>query len=146
MNGLTSFKNEIFKYGIAIAAVIGLASLPVLGLDAQFLYGLFLGTAIAIVNFSLMSFTFRLALEVRKGAGAIAFLGFLVRLAVYGIAFYMSVKVSLASGAGTALGFLSLKLALFYLHGLKPKFSKGKSAGANPPEFPTKKRRYDFNE
>lgn len=144
MEGLTTFKNEIFKYGIAAAAVIELASLPFLGLDAQFLYGLFLGTAIAVVNFNLMDFSFRLALELRKGA--IAFLGFLLRLAVYGVAFYMSLRVGLISGAGTALGFLTLKLALFYLHGYRPKFTKGRTVREEPEELQPKKHWYDFNE
>lgn len=144
MEGLTSFKNEIFKYGIAAAAVMELASLPFLGLDAQFLYGLLLGTAIAIVNFNLMAFSFWLALEWRKGA--IAFLGFLVRLAVYGAAFYMSVKIGLISGAGTALGFLTLKLALFYLHGFRPKYSKGRIVREDPDDLKPKKPWYDFIE
>lgn len=122
MEVLTDFKSEIFKYGIAAAGVIELASLPFLGLDAQFLYGLLLGTAVAIVNFNLMAFSFWLALEL--GKGAVAFLGFLARLAVYGVAFYMSIKLGLISGAGTALGFLTLKLALIYLHGFKPKRAK----------------------
>ncbi|MDD3167954.1 MAG: ATP synthase subunit I [Eubacteriales bacterium] len=144
MDGLTSFKNEIFKYGIMAAAIIELASLPFMGLDVQFFYGLSLGTAIAIVNFNLMAFTFWMTLEKRKSA--IAFIGFLVRLAIYGTAFYMSMRISLISALGTALGFFTLKLALFYLHGFKSEFSKGRVVREEPEELQPKKHWYDFNE
>lgn len=144
MDGLTSFKNEICKTGILIAAVFELASLPFLGLDVQFFYGLSLGTAVAIVNFNVMEFTLRKMLELRKSA--IAVIGFFVRLVIYGIVFYMSIRISLISAAGTALGFLTLKLAMFYLHGLRPKFSKGRTVREEPAELQRKKRWYDYKE
>ena len=144
MDGLTSFKNEIFKGGILVAAVFELASLPFLGLDAQFFYGLLLGTAIAIVNFNLMAFTFRQTLERRKSV--IAFIGFFVRLAIYGFVFYMSIRIGLISALGTALGFLTLKFALFYLHGFKPKFSTGRIVREESKELQPKKHWYDYKE
>jgi len=144
MDGLTSFKNQIFKYGIMAAAVFELASLPFLGLDARYFYGLSLGTAVAIVNFNIMAFTFQQTLERRKSA--IAFAGYFVRLAIYGGTFYMSIGVSLISALGTGLGFLTLKLALFYLHGFKSEFSKGRVVREEPKELQPKKHWYDFNE
>lgn len=144
MDGLTSFKNEIFKYGILILAIFELASLPFLGWDAQYFYGLSLGTAVAIVNFNIMAFTLKQTLEKRKSA--IAFVGYLVRLAIYGGTFYMSMGVSLISALGTGLGFLTLKFALFYLHGFKPKFSKGRVVREEPKELQPKKHWYDFKE
>jgi hypothetical protein len=144
MDGLSSFKNEITRYGILVAAVFELASIPFLGLDAQFLYGLSLGTAIAIVNFHLMAITFRLVLEKRNRS--IAFIGYLIRLAVYGGVFLISIRVSLISALGTALGFLTLKLAMFYLHGFRAKFSKGRVVREESGEFQQKKQWYDFKE
>lgn len=144
MDGLTSFKNEIFKYGVMAAAIFELASLPFLGLDVQFFYGLTLGTAVAIANFNLMAITFHLTLERRKSA--IAFFGYFIRLAIYGGAFYISLQVSLISALGTGLGFLTLKLALFYLHGFKSKFSKGRVVREEPKELQPKKHWYDYKE
>jgi hypothetical protein len=144
MDGLTSFKNEIYKAGILIAAFFELASLPFLGVDVQFFYGLALGTAIAIVNFNLMELTFRWTLELRKSS--ITVVGFFVRLVIYGIVFYMSIRIGLVSALGTALGFLTLKLALFYLHGFKAKFSKGRTVREEPEELQPKKHWYDYKE
>ena len=144
MDGLSSFKNEITRYGILVAAVFELASIPFLGMDVQFLYGLSLGTAIAIVNFNLMAITFRLVLEKRNRS--IAFIGYLLRLAVYGGVFLISIRVSLISALGTALGFLTLKLAMFYLHGFRAKFSKGRVVREESTEFKQKKHWYDFKE
>lgn len=138
MDGLTSFKNKIFLYGILVAAIIELVSLPFLGLDIQFTYGLVLGTAIAIFNFSIMAFTFKRALN---GKGVpIAILGYIVRLLIYGGAFYISMKVSPISGLGTVLGFLTLKGAIYYLHGFKAKFSKGRKVS---PEIKAEFERRD---
>ncbi len=144
MDGLSSFKNEITRYGILVAAVFGLASIPFLGVEVQFLYGLSLGTAIAIVNFNLMAITFRLVLEKRNRS--IAFIGYLLRLAVYGGVFLISIRVSLISALGTALGFLTLKLAMIYLHGFRAKFSKGRVVREESTEFQQKKHWYDFKE
>lgn len=141
---LTSFKNQIFIYGIIVAAIFELASLSMLGIDARFFYGLSLGTAIAIVNFNLMALTFRLMLEMKKSA--VAFLGYLVRIAIYGGTFYLSLQVGLISALGTALGFLTIKLALLYLHGLKAKFSKGRILREEPEELKPKKHWYDYKE
>lgn len=124
MKDLASFKNQIFKYGIIIAVLCQLISLPFLGLNPQFSYGLALGTAIAIVNFTILEFTLKKAIEDRKGS--LAFVGYLIRLAVYGGAFYISMQVSLISGMATLIGFMTLKLAIYYLHGFKAKFSENR--------------------
>ncbi|MBR0599188.1 ATP synthase subunit I [Sinanaerobacter chloroacetimidivorans] len=122
MSELTAFKNQIFFYGIIVAALCELASLPFLGLNRMFSYGLALGTAIAIVNFNIMEFTLKKALAGR--GGSMAFIGYILRLLIYGGAFYMSMRVGTISGLGTLLGFLTLKAAIYYLHGFKAKFSK----------------------
>ncbi|MDF3000813.1 MAG: hypothetical protein K0Q48_932 [Bacillota bacterium] len=144
MNGLTAFKNRIFKYGIMVSAIVELASIPILGFDVQFLYGLALGTAIAIVNFNLMALTFQFVLKRRNAS--LAFIGYLIRLAIYGAGFFASLQVGIISAMGTALGYLTLKLAMFYLHGLKAEFSKGRIVREEPEELQPKKHWYDFKE
>lgn len=144
MDGLTSFKNEIFKYGILILAIFELASLPFLGWDAQFFYGLSLGTAVTIVNFNLMTLTLRITLERRNIA--ISYFGYLIRLALYGVTFYLALKTGLICAVGTLLGFFTLKLAMLYLHGIKAEFSKGRTVREEPEERKPKKHWYDFKE
>lgn len=138
MKNLTSFKNQIFKYGIIIAVLCQLISLPFLGLNPQFSYGLALGTAIAIVNFTILEFTLKKVIEDRKGS--LAFVGYLIRLAVYGGAFYISMRVSLISGMATLIGFMTLKLAIYYLHGIKAKFSENRKVS---PEVQAEYERMD---
>lgn len=124
MNDLTSFKNQIYKYGMIVAAICELVSLLLIGFDYQFLYGLSLGTAISIVNFNIMEFTLKRALE---GYGSkLAFIGYVIRLIIYGGIFYASISLSTTSGIGTLIGFVTLKIAIYYLHGFKAKFSKNR--------------------
>jgi len=141
MDGLTSFKNEIFKYGILTLAIFELASLPFLGWDAQFFYGLSLGTAVTIVNFNLMTLSLRLTLERRNLI--ISYFGYLIRLALYGGTFYLALKTGLICALGTLLGFFTLKLAMLYLHGIKAEFSKGRTVREEPAELQPKKHWYD---
>lgn len=122
MRDLAAFKNQIVIYGILVAILFQLASLPFLGPEVKFSYGLALGTAIAIVNFNIMEFTVRKTIS--GGGGILAFAGYMIRLLIYGGAFYMSMQVGTASGLATLLGFLTLKISIYYLHGLKARFSK----------------------
>jgi hypothetical protein len=144
MNCLTAFKNEIFKYGIVASAIFELASLPFLGWDGRFFYGLLLGTAITIVNFNLTAITSRLTLELQKVV--VTYLGYLIRLCIYGGTFYLSLRAGMISGLGTVLGFFTLKLAILYLYGIKAKFSKGRVVREEPEEWRPKKHWYDYKE
>lgn len=144
MDRFTAFKNEIIKYGIVAFVIFELASLPFLGWDGRFFYGLLLGTSITIVNFNLMAITSRLTLELQKVA--VTYLGYLIRLCIYGGAFYLSLKVGILCGLGTVLGFFTLKLAMLYLYGIKAKFSKGRIVREEPVEWRSKKHWYDYKE
>jgi hypothetical protein len=114
---LTAFKNQIFFYGIIVALIFEGGSLFFLRFNVSFAYGLTLGTAVAVVNFNILVFTSqRLLLSGRAWAG---FSSYIVRLAVYGFAFYMALRISYTAAIGAALGFLTLKVAIYYLHGFK---------------------------
>lgn len=138
MNDITGFKNRIFLYGVIISLICALISLIFIGINAQFLYGLALGTSIAIVNFHLLALTLK---KVLGGYGAyLAFIGYLLRLVIYGGAFYASMRVGLISGMGTLLGFMTLKISLYYLHGFGAKFSTGRKVS---PEVQAEYERMD---
>lgn len=122
MSDLTSFKNKIFIYAIIIMAITELISLPFLGLDIKFAYGLLLGTCISIANFNILAFTLDRALK--SGNKALVFFSYLIRLAVYSVALLSAFNVGNLTALACAMGFLTVKLAIYYIHGFKAKFSK----------------------
>ena len=124
MNDLTTFKNKIFLYGIIVMIVFEIASLPLIGLDIKYTYGLFLGTFIAISNFNILAFTLKKVLS--NGNKSFIFLGYFLRLALYGVAVVTAFKVSNQTGFGSLLGFITVKISIYYLHGFKAKFSEGR--------------------
>jgi hypothetical protein len=126
---LTVFKNRIFFHGILVALIFEAGSLLFLGFDVGFAYGLALGTAVSVVNFSLLVLTSQRLLD--NGRAWMGFGSYLVRLVVYGFAFYMALRVGYTAAIGAALGFLTLKLAIYYVHGLRA-----------PRRDPSEKREY----
>jgi hypothetical protein len=115
--GLAAFKNRIFFHGIAVALIFEAGSLLFLGFDIGFAYGLALGTAVSVVNFNILVFASRRLLA--SGRAWMSFANYIVRLAVYGFAFYMALRVSHTAAIGAALGFITLKLAIYYIHGFR---------------------------
>lgn len=138
MNDIITFKNRIFLYGVIISLLCALISIIFIGVNVQFLYGLALGTSIAIVNFQLLAFTLK---KVLGGLGAyLAFVGYLFRLMIYGGAFYASMRIGLNSGMGTLFGFMTLKIAIYYLYGFRAKFSTNRKVS---PEVQAEYERMD---
>ena len=119
------FKTQILLCGVVFASVIGAGSLLVLGPNLEFMYGLALGTCICIVNFNILVLAGKKALAARKPVFGYA--GYLLRLCVYGTAFYMALKVGVLSGIGAVLGFFTLTMAIFSIHMLKPALTGRKS-------------------
>lgn len=124
MNDLTAFKNKIFLYGIFVMVIFEIVSLPLIGLDIKYTYGLLLGTFIAISNFNILAFTLKKVLN--NGNKSFIFLGYFLRLALYGVAVVTAFKVSNHTGFGSLLGFITVKISIYYLHGFKAKFSEGR--------------------
>jgi small basic protein len=116
-NNLTAFKNRIFLYGICIALILEAGSLLFLGFDLGFAYGLALGTAVSVVNFNILAYTSKKLLN--NGRAWMGFACYIVRLVVYGFAFYAALRVSLVAALGSALGFLTVKLSIYYVHGIR---------------------------
>src|SRR5665648_1201580 len=114
MNDLTTFKNKIFLYGLIVMMVFEIVSLPLIGLDIKYAYGLLLGTFIAIANFNILAFTLKKVLS--NGNKSFIFLGYFLRLALYGVAVVTAFKVSNHAGFGCMLGFITVKISIYYLH------------------------------
>lgn len=124
MNDLTTFKNKIFLYGIIVMVIFEIVSLPLIGLDIKYTYGLVLGTFISIANFNILAFTLKKVLS--GGNKSFIFLGYFLRLLLYGVAVVTAFKVSNYAGFGSLLGFITVKISIYYLHGFKTKFSTGR--------------------
>ncbi|MDR3242836.1 MAG: ATP synthase subunit I [Clostridiales Family XIII bacterium] len=119
MEEIAAFKGRIFKYGVIAGVIFEAVSLPFLGLSKDFAYGLALGTAVSIVNFNIMELILRRIL-----AGwnpMLNFPAYLFRMLIYGIAFYMAMRMSRVAGLGAVLGFVTLKTAIYFLHGFTAK-------------------------
>ncbi len=134
MEDLTAFKNKIVLHMVKVtlifeavaAIVIAIISFAGYGnlvrLEILFAYGLALGTCISILNFNVLAFTLnRIFLT---GKSALAGLSYFLRLIIYGGAFFFAMNTSYLVGLGCALGFATSKIAIYHLHGLKPKFSE----------------------
>ena len=122
MDDLGKFKNKIFIYGILIMIVTELISLPIRGFDWKFSVGLILGTAIAIANFNIMTIISVMILQGKSKY--LATLSLIIRLLLYGGVFYVSMRLSVSAGIASVCGFMTLKLAIFIIHGIIPFFKK----------------------
>lgn len=123
--GIRIRTNSLYFYSLVVAIIVQMGSLCFVGLDLLFTYGLALGTSIAIVNYNLLKFSSRLALSKGKGISLVLF-GYIIRLTIYGGAFLLSYRSGVVGGIATLLGFVSFKIALYYLYGIKSGFKSKK--------------------
>ena len=120
---------------ILLLFVIEVVSLPIHGWDLLFAMGASLGSAVSIFNYLIMATTTERMAE--TGKRGIFFLGFLLRLALYGAAFYFAVfRLSLWAGLGCGIGFLTSIIAVIILNAIIPiiknKRKKPADAGQEP--------------
>lgn len=141
---LNQFKNQIFLGTIIVGLFCEVISLFFLGWNPNFAYGLLLGTAISIVNFNVMEFYLHKTLI--NSNRWMFFLGYMNRLLIFGVSFYVAIKVGILSGIGAIIGFMTLKIAIFYIHGIRAKFSTGRIVREEPEEVQPKKHWYDDQE
>lgn len=121
-NGPKKSIDGLYGYSILTAAIIELGSLPFIGWNPLFAYGLALGTCVAIVNYNLLVLSSKTALDMGRGI-SLAVVGYIVRLTIYGGVFLLSYKTGTVSGIATLLGYMTIKLSMFYVYGFKPGFA-----------------------
>lgn len=120
MKDNSKFKNRIFFFGILAMVLMEIISLPILGFNIKFLYGLLLGTAITVVNFSILIITMS---RILSGSNKfMATVSYIFRLFVYGGVFLVAINAGKMAGLGCVLGFLTIKLSIYFVYGLKPGF------------------------
>lgn len=121
---LAAFRNKIFGVALLIALLMEAGSLPFLGPDVKYAYGLALGTCVAVANFSLMSRTLQWVVE--GHSKGLLFLGYFARLALCSAAAVSAFRLSVPAGFGCFLGLLTVKISIYYIHGFKARFSTGR--------------------
>lgn len=119
-------KKITYIYAISAAMLMQLLSLPFLGPDIRFSYGLAFGTVVAIINHRILEKAGEWALIRGRGAGLIV-VGYMVRLAIYGGAFLYALQLGTASGIACLLGFMTLKLGFICVYGIRPTIQKRRS-------------------
>ena len=123
MGDLKKFQLETLKYTLIAAALFEAGSIPVLKFSIEYLCGLTAGTCISVLSFSMLLYTSAKVLN--SGQKWLSTIGYLVRLPMYGIVFYLCMRFGgLICGVASLLGFFTGTAALIYANGLKPKFSK----------------------
>lgn len=122
MEDLVRFKNKIVLYGILVMLIMEIISLPFLGFSLKFTIGLLLGTAIAIANLNILAISSVMILNGKNKFFASA--SYLIRLLLYGGVFYLAMKFSYTAGFASIFGFMTVKIAIIFLHGIMPRFKK----------------------
>ena len=113
MTSLKEFRNEIIIYGIVMAAVAEVISLFVIGPDVLFAVGLASGTAVSILGFIILVRTGETLVEESKKSPIL--LGYVVRLFLYGVVFFICIKASLPCGFGCGIGFVTIHFGIMFL-------------------------------
>ena len=125
-DNLGTFKFEIIKYTIIITVIFLACSIPVLGFSAEFLCGLFAGTAVSVMSLLIMIYAAKRTVE--SGVKWVATLGYLIRLPMYGVVVILCLKIGgLTAGIGCLIGFMTLTVSVIFIHGIKAKFSQGRT-------------------
>ena len=97
-------------------------SLPVLGPNILFPYGLAIGACVAIIALNLICFTIERAASSGKRIPVI--IGFYTRIALYGGALYLAATTSIITLAGAAIGLILPHIVLYLSYGLVPAIKK----------------------
>jgi hypothetical protein len=129
VTSLKEFRNEIIIYGIVMAAVAEVVSLFVIGPDALFSAGLAAGTAVSVIGFIILVKTGETLSEKSKKSPIL--LGYIVRLLLYGVVFFIFIKASLPCGFGCVIGFVTIHFGILFLYGVVYKFFKKKKNPLN---------------
>ena len=129
MTSLKEFRNEIILYGVVMAAVAEGISLLVIGPNALFAAGLAAGTAVSILGFIILVKTGETLMKESKKSPIL--LGYIVRLFLYGVVFFICIKASLPCGFGCGIGFVTIHFGIMFLYGIVYKFIKKKKNPLN---------------
>jgi len=119
---INDLKKEITLYTVIAAAVAEAISLPFLGLNIVFPYGLAIGVCAAVINLSIISTSIEKAVAVNKRAPVI--IGFVVRVLLYAGALLLAINASTISCLGAAIGMLLPRVVMYIRYAIRPAIRK----------------------
>jgi len=127
MENMARFKFQIIKYTLIAAIILEVGSIPILGFSLVYLCGLISGTLISIMGFLILLYMSEKVLS--SGVKWMASLGTLLQLPFYGVAFYICMKTGgLLAGVACVIGFMTTRLSMIYVHGIKSRLSARKKS------------------
>ncbi|MDO4720320.1 MAG: ATP synthase subunit I [Peptostreptococcaceae bacterium] len=104
---------KIVKKSLILMAVLAAVSFFVLKQPKSFVAGMVFGHFISILNFRNMAISLEKAVHMNSGSASVyAAVNYLIRMAIYGVVLYISIKASYIDVLGTVLGFLLIKIVI----------------------------------
>lgn len=117
MNETRELRLKIYKYTVLLACVIAVVSIFFTKDFFSFVSGLFFGTAIAILNFTLLAKTIEKSIYLPpEKAKVYASSRYFIRYTIYGAVLYISVIADYINVIGTIAGILTIKFVVYVLH------------------------------
>lgn len=127
--GLKEFRNEIIIWALLMNVPAEIVSLFVIGPEIMFPLGLAIGTAVSIVGFIMLVKTGEA--QVVTKVSLFIVVGYFFGLILYGISFYICIRLSYICAFGCVYGFATIHLGIMFLYGIVYKFFKKKKNPLN---------------
>ena len=119
---IAKIRKDLILYTIIAAAAVELISLPAIGPNIFFSYGLAIGACAAVIALNIIGLSIDRAAE--RGKKKPVIFGYILRVLLYGGALFLAVNTSFLSFTGAALGLLLPHAALYVMFGLVPAIRK----------------------
>ena len=117
MDDLKRFRDRIFIHCGIVAAAAELISVPFIGWALRFLLGMVVGTTVTIVNFIILIAFARRMLQLESKGQVVG--GYFIRMLVYGVAFYLCLKIGKYCAIAAAIGFFTLHISSVIIYGIE---------------------------
>lgn len=127
MEELTAFRRQIERRCLMAAGAGELISLPVAGFDVFFFIGILAGTAVTILCFRLLIRSAGQMMADHSKKPVVG--GYFLRMAIYGVGFWLCLHGGARCAVGCAIGFLTLHIAMMIRYGIE---SRLPGAPVNP--------------
>ena len=127
MDDLTKFNKQIVICTFIVAILCGLGAIPFVGISIPYIFGLALGTCVGIACYIILTLISKKVIEGKHAWLAPA--AYFIRMPLYFLGFFLSYRLNgFVAGVGCILGFLTVQVAIIYIHGIKAMFVKAKEA------------------
>ncbi len=117
MDETRDLRLKIYKYTLLTACFAAAVAIFIVKDYLSFISGLFFGTVIAILNFTLLAKTIEKSIYLPpEKAKTYVSSRYFIRFTIYGAVLYISVVADYINVIGTIIGILTIKLVVYVLH------------------------------